>query len=293
MFLKASDPQTPRRLTQLHREREFSQKVFKIIDIDKLYEFKLVESWNSEYCGLSFVSNDKMNKPFLIEWSHKSVGFMLNSSKKDKWKWLVENAWENSFSKDNSSFYSKLNSWSALKELHRYDSLESFRENSLQMKFKDVRKRLWSQQQLKSVSMGRENSDVNERTFSERVNSYEQLLNSIKISKAAFDTTLNIKQSWKNDESERNDNLDVFEPLENKNYIVRVADDTINLPSENKNQQSEIEFSPKIKEFDIFGIDIKPKKKLFNLNSIYNKVEIKEKTDIKNGNLLDIIILMT
>lgn len=161
------------------------------------------------------------------------------------------------------------------------------------MKFKDVRKRLWSQQQLKSVSMGRENSDAKERTFSERVNSYEQLLNSIKISKAAFDTTLNIKQSWKNDESERNDNFDVFEPLENKNYIVRVTDDTLNLPSENKNQQSEIEFSPKVKEFDIFAIDIKPKKKLFNLNSICNKVEIKEKIDIKSGNLLDILILMT
>ena len=218
-----------------------------------------------------------------MEWSNKNVGFKLNSSKKDKWKCLVENALEISFSKENSSFYSKLNSCSALKELHRYDSLESFKESSLRLKFKDVRKRLSSQQNLKSRSMQRENSLGEERTFSERVNSYEHLLNSIKVSKNAFDTTMKIKQSSRNDESERDVNLDNFEPLENKKYTVRITNESENIKIVNELNQNYKNDSPHIKDYDIKAINIPSKSKTFNLNSIWVKSEENDKIKVNEG----------
>ena len=93
--------------------------------------------------------------------------------------------------------------------------------------------------------MGRDNSIGNERTFSERVNSYENLLNSIKVSKTGFDTTMKIKQSWKNEESEKDAILDNFEPLDNKEHIIKIRDESENLLSD-RDYQQEVDHSPHI-----------------------------------------------
>ena len=87
-----------------------------------MYECKLAESSFSDYCAIYFVAHCKFDKPFLKEYSRKLSTSRLGSSKKDRWMSILESALESSQSKENSSFISRINSCSALRELQKDDS---------------------------------------------------------------------------------------------------------------------------------------------------------------------------
>ena len=69
--------------------------------------------------------------------------------------------------------------------MHRNESSDSLKDNKLKMKFQQVKKRLSSQHNLRNFELCKEKQSspcTETQTFSERVSSYEQLLNSVKVS---------------------------------------------------------------------------------------------------------------
>jgi hypothetical protein len=175
---------TSRRVSNIHNKNiEFKSKTFKITEIDKIYECKLADSFSSDYWAIYFVAHKIFPKPFLRECA-KNFSVTNIQPKKDKWLTIIESAMGDSQLNQNSSYISKSDNYSMLREMVKSESWEIIKDSELRLKFKEARQRLKSNQNLKISTVSKANDSVysETKTFGERVNSYEKILNSVKIS---------------------------------------------------------------------------------------------------------------
>lgn len=280
-MLKPPMSLTSRRVSKFNiKNLEFKSKTFKITQNDRIYEWKLADSFSSDYCAIYFVVHKQFTKPFLRE-CVKNFSITNIQPKKDKWRTIIESAIEDSQLNQNSSFYSKSNNYSMLREMIKSESWETVKESDLRIKFKDARKRLQSHQNLKNTTVSKDTDSAysETKTFTERVNSYEKLLNSIKTS-----PLLNKHQQrveTKEDTEVKRQLFDSFGTSTDQNYTLKVQDEDQNVVKEIEIVLSKNEETKEPKKQSVIFAQKPPKSNLFSLVSLCRKEE-KIACDVEN-----------
>lgn len=205
---------------------------------------------------------------------------MMASNKKEKWKSIIESAFVEPTIRDNSSFISRVNSLSTFKDMHRNASEGSIRHDNLRDKFKAVKNRLALQKDTQMTEMKKlkDTSPYSEtKTFTQKISSFDKLLNSLKLSPLAKDK-FNLVLD---DDSCKKNLVNSFDSSD-RNFTIKVHDEDHNLIEENEFDIKESWESLEIEPFEYEEPEVKhnsdpdnsfsnAKSNLFNIMSICNK----------------------
>jgi len=156
----------------------------------------------------------------------------MASNKKEKWKSIIESAFVEPTIRDNSSFISRVNSLSTFKDMHRNASEGSIRHDNLRDKFKAVKNRLALQKDTQMTEMKKlkDTSPYSEtKTFTQKISSFDKLLNSLKLSPLAKDK-FNLVLD---DDSCKKNLVNSFDSSD-RNFTIKVHDEDHNLIEENE-----------------------------------------------------------